>query len=116
MWYDQLKRIENGDTLFTVKALTAPPGVPGSDWVDIARITLTTDMYTSVFGDERLFFQHARTGADRAYWPQQWLRPDARNDPRINQTAANTWGTFVPEGVWPVNQDEARDMFAEQEA
>jgi hypothetical protein len=59
MWYDQLKReFSDGDTLFTVKALTAPPGVPESREVVIGSIVLTSDLYTSVAGDERLFFEH----------------------------------------------------------
>ena len=103
-WYDQLRTgIRRGAELFTVKALTAPAGDASSEWIDIATITLTSNLFTSKFGDERLYFQHARTNADRTYWPEGWNRLDARIDPRIEQTPANLWGDFVPAGVWPVN-------------
>ena len=59
-WYAQLKTIKKGSKLFTVKALTAPVGFAGSELKDIATIELTTDLFTSAFGDARLFFQHAR--------------------------------------------------------
>ena len=56
-WYDQLiNGISSGADLFTVRALTAPAGDPDSEWIDIATITLTSDLFTSKFGDERLFF------------------------------------------------------------
>ena len=86
-----------------MKALTAPPGAEGSKWVPIATIELVTDLYTSKFGDERLFFQHAKTNGDRAFWPEDWMRPDRQNDPQTPQTKENIWGTFVPKNVWPVD-------------
>ena len=74
-WYDQLKRIPSGSELFTVKALTAPEGIGGT-WEPIATIKLSTELYTSQFGDERLFFEHMKTNLDRDYWPDTWLRED----------------------------------------
>ena len=55
-WYDQLKTIKKGAELFSVKALVAPPNHSDYAWVTIGTITLTTDLYTSEFGDDRLFF------------------------------------------------------------
>jgi len=49
--------------------------------VPIAKIELITDLYTSKFGDERLFYAHEKTNPDRAFWPDDWMRPDRQNDP-----------------------------------
>ena len=63
MWYDQLKsEISTGTTLFNVNALTAPPGLSESRLVKIGTIELLTPLYTSVAGDNRLFFEHEGTG------------------------------------------------------
>lgn len=46
-----------------VHALTAPEQY-GGELVKIADIVLKTDLYTSVFGDENLFFEHQRVTKD----------------------------------------------------
>ena len=98
MFYDQLKTtIADGDTLFEVYAMTAPPDLDG-ELVKIADIVLTSDLYTSRFGDERLHFQHVRVWNDYQFWPREWRR--AHNDVHIDQTPENTWGRTVP-AVWP---------------
>lgn len=71
MFYDQLKTIKAGETILEVYALTAPPALDGQ-LVKIADIVLSTDLYTSRFGDERLHFQHVRVWNDYAYWPREW--------------------------------------------
>ena len=65
-WYEQVKGVaKKNDLLFTVRAKTSPYEDEWTEkladgtktgWVDIANIYLDTDMYTSMFGDERLFF------------------------------------------------------------
>jgi len=55
MFYDQLKRIQAGQTILEVHALTAPPAL-GGELVKIADLVLKTNLYTSKFGDERLHF------------------------------------------------------------
>ena len=62
-WYDQLKTIKSGESVLEVFAMTAPPALNG-ELVKIADIVLETDLYTSVFGDERLHFQHVRVMND----------------------------------------------------
>ena len=114
-WYDQLKRITKGAELFTVKALVAPPNHEDSAWVTIGTITLTTDLFTSQFGDDRLFFEHARLTQDRDFWPEDWLVFDRGNDPKFDQTEEFIWGTHVPEGVWPDNDAEAKAFYMEQQ-
>jgi len=84
MWYDQLKRIPSGSTLFTIKALTAPPGHEDSRTVTIGTIQTATDLFTSVAGDERLFFGHNDVRNDRDLWPDSWNRLDRQNDPRFD--------------------------------
>ena len=60
-----------GDKLFDVKALIDPlVPVAEQEWVKIGEIILDSDMYTSLFGDERLFFRHQRVETDKRYWPK----------------------------------------------
>ena len=73
-WHDQLKRIKKGEVLFNVHAWTAPnePGFDGR-FVKIAEVKLKTDLYTSEFGDERLFFKHTNIKNDMVeHWPRDW--------------------------------------------
>lgn len=53
-------------TLFTVKARHDPSqaDVAEEDLPTIAEIRLTSDLYRSTFGDERLFFQHETINRD----------------------------------------------------
>ena len=83
-WYEQVKGVaKKNDLLFTVRAKTSPfedewteklADGTKTGWVDIANIYLDTDMYTSMFGDERLFFRHHRPKADAKYWPKRWKK------------------------------------------
>ena len=116
-WYDQLKRIKAGAKLFQVNALTAPVGA-GGVWVPIATIELLTDLYTSTFGDTRLFFSHERVNHDRIYWPKTWFKADGESDPRWAKTEENTWGNWVPaeeDGGWPSNDADAKAMYMDQQ-
>ena len=66
----------------------------------IANIRVTSPVITSLFGDERLFFQHVRKGADFQREPA-WRRYVEALDP------TDEFGdTNVP--FWPRNQDNAR--------
>ena len=56
MWYDQLRdNLKSGEVAFIVEGLTAPLSLDG-EYVPIGKVTLTSDLYTSVFGDTRLYF------------------------------------------------------------
>ena len=80
-WLDQLQQgIKEGAVLFTVKALTAPKGIEGSEWVDIATITLDSDLTTSTFGDTRLFFKHQKKDFDLPFYPLEWVSRDHKRD------------------------------------
>lgn len=73
-WYDQVKSVaSNGDTILNVWAKTDP--YDDDSWKHIADLVLLSDMVTSLFGDQRLFFQHKRFGYDKDYWPNMgWGR------------------------------------------
>ena len=73
-WYDQVKEVaESGETILNVWAKTNP--LDEDSWVHIANLDLLSDMVTSLFGDQRLYFQHQRFGYDRTYWPNMnWGR------------------------------------------
>lgn len=56
MWYDQLRReIKKDASILAVWAWTAPESL-GGEYVQIGDITLTSDLYTSVWGDSKLNF------------------------------------------------------------
>ena len=72
MWYDQLRdALKGGDLLMNVETLTAPLSLNGS-WEKIGKIELISDLYTSDFGDNRLFFEHYDGKKDKKYWPKTW--------------------------------------------
>ena len=109
-WYDQLSTIEAGATLFQVNALTAPLGA-GGEWVPIATIELVTDLITSTFGDNRLFFSHKKVSHDRKFWPLEWFRADAESDPSwLISDPENTWGNWAPT-TWPTDDGSAKKMY-----
>ena len=72
--------------LFTVRARYDPSDEAVDDLPIIAEIVLTSELYRSTFGDERLFFQHSVIGRDiwmlndigekdrRKAFPAEWLR------------------------------------------
>ena len=56
MWYDQLRDdLKEGDLVMIVEGLTAPLSIGGT-YEPIGKVTLLSDLYTSVFGDERFYF------------------------------------------------------------
>jgi len=57
MFYDQLKTIESGSTLFEVHAMDNARS-KGGKLVKIADIVLTTPLVTSKWGDSSLYFRH----------------------------------------------------------
>ena len=73
-WYDQVKQVAVlGETILEVWAKTDPYDT--ESWVHIANIELLSDMVTSLFGDQRLYFGHKRFGYDKTYWPNMdWGR------------------------------------------
>jgi len=105
MFYDQLKRLEEGSTLYEVWGLTAPH-VLGGEWVHMANINLETPLYTSNFGDTRLFFQHTRHGSDRRFWPKEWR--DLQEDAFFERAVFN--GDQIPD-TWPTDPQEAETLY-----
>jgi len=100
MFYDQLRTIEQGSTVYEAWGLTAPLSL-GGEWVHMANINLMTPLYTSNFGDTRLFFQHTRMQRDRRQWPKEWRR--LNEDPLFERIP------FDEESMpsWPEDPDEA---------
>ena len=101
-WYDQvMAAASNGDKLFDVMALEDPLKTP-KVWTKIAEITLNSDMHTSLFGDERLFFRHSRVKFDAKYWPRNvrkaWFAGEL--DVRREREGDHVWSRPTPAG-WP---------------
>jgi len=42
------------------------------------------------------------------YWPDDW-------DTDLDTQVKKNWGTDVPEGVWPDNDEEAEEFFIEMQ-
>ena len=113
MFFDQLKRIKKGEVLFTVFGWTAPneEGFDGRR-VKIAEVKLKTDLYTSEFGDERLFFKHTDIRNDMVeHWSADWFL--LREDKYQKRTEKSTWGNTVPD-TWPSTDEEAQEMYIAQ--
>ena len=52
--------------------------------VKIGQIELISELTTSVFGDERLYFRHTRFWSDRQHYASGWAQYDQKfdkNDP-----------------------------------
>ena len=55
-WYDQLRdNFFAGDIIYKVTALNAPEAL-GGERIHVANIKLLTNLFTSIYGDELLFF------------------------------------------------------------
>lgn len=110
MFYDQLKRLEVGQPIFEVHALTAPASI-GGEYIKIADIILKTELVTSKFGDTNLYFRHRRVQSDYKYWPKTWRQ--GYKDAAFENGEGDTWGNVVPAGVWPETDDEAEAFYIE---
>jgi len=109
-----------GDTIYEVYAQVEPMyahergSVPLQDkLVKIAELKLKTDLVTSRWGDEKLFFRHRRVNNDHKFWPNAWLNDNedhffSRHDPE------NRYGRSTP--AWPQDEEEAKDLYMDQEA
>lgn len=92
-----------------VHALTAPEQY-GGELVKIADIVLKTDLYTSVFGDENLFFEHQRVTKDLFGghgFPRQWKVLDHK----FQTFPDNHYDGFTGINDWPTSESEAESTY-----
>jgi len=54
-------------------ALTAPEALGGTQ-IKIGELILKTPLFTSEWGDQKLYFQHKNQMFDRQFWPREWKR------------------------------------------
>jgi len=111
--------LTEGDVIYEVYAQTEPmfPGeeeegfVLEDKLVMIAELKLKTDLVTSKWGDESLFFQHRQIFKDRKFWPRSWkrLNEDVRFD---KKDPDNVFGNTTP--AWPEDTEEAKELYVEQ--
>ena len=114
-WYRQLQAaIPRNSTILDVYALTAPPDVQESKRVKIAEVQTLTELYTSTWGDERLYFQHRRIMKDFRYYPKRWKQEGMDAEDCFKRNSSLHWGREVPPGVWPGSDDKAQEFFEEQ--
>ena len=122
-WLDQMKRIKAGTEIFEVWAHTAPPQLDDAKLVQIAKITLTSDLITSIFADARMFFSHLDKDWDHPFYPEEWLGPDNSGDkPKCNRGKKNKWLWGAPDPndpkdkpwAWPQTAEEAKIKFADE--
>ena len=107
-WVERLQEIGfEGEHILDVWAMDTP----GDELVKIAEVVLNSDLVTSKFGDERLFFQHVRTNKDRRFWTRETKKADKDIDPKITPREIHEWDT----SEWPTDDEEAaEDMFMDQ--
>ena len=110
MWYDQLMDSHSaGDTIYEVHALTAPVDF-GGELIKIADVKLLTDLHTSRWADENLYFRHKSVYWDMKYWENSWK--DHERSWNFHKMNAKT--STVPAG-WPTDDDEAaKAMYEDQ--
>ena len=109
-WYEQLMGIEMDEDrpLLIVYALNAPTQL-GGERVKIGKIELQSKLTTSVFGDERLYFQHLRGPQDSRLYEKEWKQYD------FKRTAEHiSWGRWAP-ATWPTKTNKAKALYMEQE-
>lgn len=119
-WVDHVKdTLTEGDVIYEVYAQYEPffPGTEDDELVlddklvMIAEIKLQTDLVTSEWADEKLFFQHKQIAKDRKFWPRSWRR--LNEDPRFDKRDPdNVFGNETP--AWPQDTEEAKELFADQ--
>ena len=112
VWYRQLqKKIPKGSTIFEVYARTAPRDctVEESRLVKIAEVNLLTDLYTSAFGDNGLYFQHRRVKHDMKIFPKKWKKEAWKAEACFKK---DPFGD-VPD-TWPDNDEDAEEFYNEQ--
>ena len=109
-WYEQLMSITTDPEkpLLDVYALTAPYQ-KGGERIKIGHIELLSEITTSKFGDERLFFQHIRGYRDQKLYEGGWAKYDFKRASNMSG-----WGTSVPD-TWPATNAEAKTKYMEQE-
>jgi hypothetical protein len=106
-------------TIFTVKArhYYSDKATPEADLPTIARIELTSDLYRSTFGDERLFFQHESLNRDFKRMNNQ----GEAGEQRRKEIKANVPKHDSDDGLWgdtpinplPADNDEAKAIIEE---
>ena len=74
-WHQQLSSIPSGSHVLDVYALTKPISF-GGDRIKIGEIHTESELTTSVFGDERLFYQHLKVSDDSDFWENGWRALD----------------------------------------
>lgn len=85
---------------------------PGDELVKIAEVQLTTDLLTSLFGDERMHFQHVRPSLDRPYWTRAVRLSADEIDPE--QALPDIHQDDFDVSAWPTDDAEAEAMLIEQ--
>jgi len=109
-WYKPLKEIPEGTDLFEVWGWSKPKSCDG-EYHKIAVIRLQTKLYTSVAGDNRLYFQHRRVTGDRRYWNK--CGKDLNEDLKFPKNENTVWGIadLPVYDEWPTDREEAEEEY-----
>ena len=103
--------IKEGDVIYNVIAYEPEHDNHrnGPTETKIAEVVLKTDLYTSTWADESLFFRHKDVNLDRKYW--------SRGLKRLGEdfvfSRKDIWGTEVND-FWPTNRAAAKETFMAQ--
>jgi len=71
------------------------------------RLMEGTDITTSKFGDERLYFQHDRFTDWKLYNPQ-WKALD-----KVRDDTEERWPNIIP-NTWPTTEEKAKEKYIDQ--
>lgn len=115
-WYEVIQdNLKAGEVIYEVYAYM--PGYDGLETIDdkIADIVLDSDLYTSQWADNFLYFKHEQVHLDRKYWPMGLKRDLRRNgfdDLRFDRNSFR-WGNTVPD-FWPSDPMQAKEVYIDQ--
>ena len=111
-WYDDIKNsIDQDEVIFEVFAFRPATSKAPEEEIKIANVRLDSQLHTSQWGDENLYFRHRHIGRDRAYWSKDLKMLD--EDPLFNrEDPADIWGREVPD-TWPSDPEEAEQKYVD---
>jgi len=111
-WYEEIQsKLGAGETIYEVFAYQPSHDEEPEIEEKIADIVLQTDLYTSKWADEDLYFRHRHVHLDRKYWTRGLKR--LNEDPRFDKKEV-FWGNKVSD-YWPTdNVEQAKETYMDQ--
>lgn len=109
-WIERLLEVgEVGKKILDVWAMDRP----GEPLFKIAEIELDTPLITSLFGDQRMYFQHVKTNEDMDLWDKELKKASKKIDPKASsdQPYKRTWDV----SPFPTDDEEAKELMQDNQ-